>query len=83
MSHNDFDFIRKIQDGLELAEERMLKEKIKKGNDVVVSLDDEKIARIPATKIFGTYYEKKEFNSYKFEIFLKKVATGLFKKGKY
>ena len=31
MSHNDFDFIRKVQDGLELAEERMLEEKIKKG----------------------------------------------------
>lgn len=45
------DFTRKLEDGLQIAERRMLEEKALRGEEVIVSSDGKTIERIPARQL--------------------------------
>lgn len=52
MSDKDIlEFSQKLQQGLDLAERRMLEEKALRGQDIIVCNDDGIIQRIPARKV--------------------------------
>lgn len=52
MSNKEFqEYSEKLNRGLQLAERRMLEEKALRGEDVIVSSNDEAIERISAKKI--------------------------------
>ena len=54
MSDKDFwELQDKIDQGLQLAERRMLEEKALRGEDVIVSNDGETIQRIPARQVMS------------------------------
>ena len=44
-------FSEKLKQGLELAEKRMLEEKARRGEDIIVSSDGMTIKRIPAQQV--------------------------------
>lgn len=45
------EFTRKLEDGLQIAEKRMLEEKALRGEDIIVSSDGKTIERIPAKQL--------------------------------
>ena len=45
------DFTSKLEDGLQIAERRMLEEKALHGEDIIVSSDGKTIERIPAKQL--------------------------------
>ena len=47
------EFIEKLRRGLELAEKRMLQEKARNNEDVIVYGDDNVIRRIPAKQVIA------------------------------
>ena len=47
------EFTRKLEDGLQIAEKRMLEEKALRGEDIIVSSDGKTIERIPAKQLLG------------------------------
>ena len=47
------EFSRKLEDGLQIAEKRMLEEKALRGEDVIVSSGGKTIERIPARQLLG------------------------------
>lgn len=58
MSNKDFqDFTCKLEQGLHLAEKRMLEEKALRGQDVVVATEDDSIQYIPAREVFSRFME--------------------------
>ncbi len=50
------EFSEKLRRGLEIAEKKMLKEKAKLGEDIIVSSDGKTIRRIPAKKLYSSLY---------------------------
>ncbi|MBR6275681.1 MAG: hypothetical protein IKR31_01920 [Prevotella sp.] len=47
------EFTSKLEDGLQIAEKRMLEEKALRGEDVIVSSGGKTIERIPARQLLG------------------------------
>ena len=45
------EFSRKLEEGLRIAERRMLEEKALRGEDIIVSSDGKTIERIPASQL--------------------------------
>ena len=50
------DFTRKLEAGLQLAEQRMLQEKALRGETVVVSTAEGKIEHLPAREVLASLY---------------------------
>ena len=48
------DFTLKLEEGLQIAEKRMLEEKALRGEDLIVSSDGKTIERIPVIARYGT-----------------------------
>lgn len=54
MSDKEYiDFSNKLDEGLKLAEKRMLEEKALRGEDIIVSSDGKNIEHIPAQQILS------------------------------
>ncbi len=54
MSDKEYiDFSKKLDEGLQLAEKRMLEEKALRGEDIIVSSDGKNIKRIPAQQLLS------------------------------
>lgn len=54
MSDKEYiDFSNKLDEGLQLAEKRMLEEKALRGEDIIVSSDGKNIKRIPAQQLLS------------------------------
>ncbi|MBR1484708.1 MAG: histidine kinase [Prevotella sp.] len=50
------DFTRKLEAGLQLAEQRMLQEKALRGETIVVSTAEGKIEHVPAREVLASLY---------------------------
>ena len=80
MSHKEvFDFIRKLNEGLDLAEHEMLRDKAIHSKDVVISSGEQEVIHVPARELMDTYYEKKDKHEFNTDSIIKKIALKLFK----
>ncbi len=50
---SDKEFLEKLNKGLELAEERMLREKAQRGEDVIIYTEEKGIHRVSAREILA------------------------------